>query len=332
VLDGAERVVEANPAALRLITGVTKGASWKALEQTAFAPRRLPATDWPLPDGRLLSVSSAPLEQSPGRILVLLDVTERRRLQERLNRQERLGAMGEMSAQLAHQLRTPLSSALLYVSHLGRNDLSSPQRQRFTGRLRAQLQQMEGQIRDMLLFARGGVGADEPLSLVALLQGFISGLTSELPQAEVSLYTELGESDDALILGRRDALLGVLGNLFDNAVQHGATRIEIHLSSAPMVTILFSDNGAGIAAEIRRQIFDPFFTTRPAGTGLGLAVAQSVILAHAGEIRLLDSVAQGSRFQIELPRYQPSQRQPVLERAGSAAGSEPIFRHQGVAP
>jgi len=328
VLDGEERVVEANPAALRLIDGLTKGASWKVLELAAFEAQRLPAADWTLRDGRLLSVSSCALEHSPGRILVLLDVSETRRLQEHLNRQERLGAMGEMSAQLAHQLRTPLSSALLYVSQLGRDDLSSPQRERFTGKLRSRLQHMESQIRDMLLFARGGAGAEEPLSLIELLKGFTTTLASELQQTSVSLHLDYSDAEAAQILGRSDALLGVLGNLADNAVQHGARTICIRLSGGPLLTILFSDDGSGIAPEVRHQIFDPFFTTRPAGTGLGLAVAQNVILAHGGEIHLLDSPAPGTRFQIELPRYQSCQREQLTERPLAADKVEPVSRHR----
>ncbi len=236
--------------------------------------------------------------------------------------------MGEMSAQLAHQLRTPLSSALLYVSQLGRDDLSSPQRERFTGKLRSRLQHMESQIRDMLLFARGGAGAEEPLSLVELLKGFTTTLASELQQTSVSLHLDHSDAEAAQILGRSDALLGVLGNLADNAVQHGARTICIKLSGGPLLTILFSDDGSGIAPEVRHQIFDPFFTTRPAGTGLGLAVAQNVILAHGGEIHLLDSPAPGTRFQIELPRYQSRQREQLTERPLAADKVEPVSRHR----
>ncbi|RLJ17227.1 histidine kinase [bacterium endosymbiont of Escarpia laminata] len=302
VLDGEECVQEFNPAALRLLGSINEGDDWRELRRQLFQIPQHSGDDLRLCNGRILSISSCDLEQVPGRILVMLDVTETRKLQERLNRQERLGAMGEMSAQLAHQMRTPLSSALLYTSHLSRDDLTSGQRQRFTGKLRSRLQHMERQIRDILMFARGSSEGEEIISLSELLDEFAEGIRPELNDVAVTLKIENLSAGAAVIKGRRDALLGVLSNLTDNALQQGAKRITLLLRVTDDVELLFSDNGPGVPAEIREQIFDPFFTNRAGGTGLGLAVVQNLVLSHHGEICLTDSLNGGACFQLAFPR------------------------------
>ncbi|RDH93126.1 MAG: histidine kinase [endosymbiont of Seepiophila jonesi] len=301
VLDGEECVQEFNPAARSLLGSINEGDDWRELRRQLFQIPQHSGDDLRLCNGRILSISSCDLEQAPGRILVMLDVTETRKLQERLNRQERLGAMGEMSAQLAHQMRTPLSSALLYTSHLSRDDLTSGQRQRFTGKLRSRLQHMERQIRDILMFARGSSEGEEIISLSELLGEFAEGIRPELSDVAVTLKIEDLSAGAAVIKGRRDALLGVLSNLTDNALQQGAKRITLLLRVTDDVELLFSDNGPGVPAEIREQIFDPFFTNRAGGTGLGLAVVQNLVLSHHGEIRLTDSLNGGACFQLAFP-------------------------------
>ncbi|MET0010137.1 MAG: histidine kinase dimerization/phospho-acceptor domain-containing protein, partial [Candidatus Thiodiazotropha sp. 6PLUC4] len=155
VLDGEERVREYNPAAERLLGRIKPLDQWSEIVRQRALGGVIKGNELKLLNGHLLTLSSSRLEQAPGHILVLVDITETRKLQERLNRRERLTAMGEMSAQLAHQMRTPLSSALLYVSHLANEDLNPHKRQQFTAKLRDRLQHMERQIHDILMFARG---------------------------------------------------------------------------------------------------------------------------------------------------------------------------------
>lgn len=87
--------------------------------------------------------------------MLLTDLTETRQLQEQLARHERLSALGRMVASLAHQIRTPLSAAMLYAGHLQEGVLPAKTRQRFAGRLKDRLHELEHQVRDMLVFARG---------------------------------------------------------------------------------------------------------------------------------------------------------------------------------
>jgi two-component system sensor histidine kinase FlrB len=301
VLDRNGKVREFNPAAVRLFRCIELATDWDSLLVDVSLPRQPARNELHLRDGKILSLSSSELEQVPGRILVLLDVTETRRLQQRLMQQERLSAMGQMSAQLAHQMRTPLSSALLYVSHLAKPELNQAQRERFTAKLRARLLHMERQIGDILLFARGDGSRLEALSLAALVEEFADSQALELSQAGVSLEWVNHCPSEPWILGREDALQGVLSNLTENALQHAARHILISLHRDEQIRLRFEDDGAGIPPEVRSQLFEPFFTTRSEGTGLGLAVVQNLLLSHNAEIHLMDAERAGAAFELVFP-------------------------------
>jgi two-component system sensor histidine kinase FlrB len=301
VLDGEERVREFNPAALKLFTSLNEFDAWPEVMRANVLTGDISGSELKLTNGRLLTISSSQLEQTPGRILVLLDVTETRRLQERLNRRERLTAMGEMSAQLAHQMRTPLSTALLYVSHLASNDLPPLKRHQFTAKLRDRLQHMERQIHDILLFARGGDAGESRLSLSELVRTFATSVEQGLADAEVQLLIDDQSQERAIMIGRADALQGVLNNLLENAVQQGASQVLLSLRVGSEIELDVADNGHGIPDELQQRIFDPFFTTRNAGTGLGLAVVQNLVLNHGGEISCGHSDNGGALFHLRFP-------------------------------
>jgi two-component system sensor histidine kinase FlrB len=301
VLDGEERVREFNPAAVQLLGALQELDSWSDIVRARVLGGDLSGNELRLRNGRLLTLSSSRLEQAPGRILVLLDVTETRRLQERLNRRERLSAMGEMSAQLAHQMRTPLSTALLYVSHLANEQLDRDKRQQFTAKLRERLQHMERQIHDILLFARGADAGQTRLSLGDLVAKFAINIEQEMCDSGVELVIDDQSKGKAIMVGREDALLGVLGNLLENAAQQGARQVRISLHVDSEIELDVADDGRGIPDELQQRIFDPFFTTRNSGTGLGLAVVQNLVLNHCGEISCRESDRGGALFHLRFP-------------------------------
>ena len=313
VLDGEDAIREFNPAAEQLLGRLTIGGSWNELLQQLALTGFMDGHELKLKNGRLLTLTASALEQAPGRILVLLDVTETRRLQERLDRRERLTAMGEMSAQLAHQMRTPLSTALLYTSHLATDQLDPLKRRQFTAKLRDRLQHMERQIQDILLFARGGEAGESTLLFSALLRKFLATAEQTLDIKQTRLILQDESDGQARMIGREDALLGLLNNLLENAVQHHASRIQLSLRVGSDIEFAFEDNGVGIPENLRQRIFDPFFTTRSGGTGLGLAVVQNLVLSHGGEIQLEPSVSGGACFRLRFPLTLDASN-PVPER------------------
>jgi len=304
VLDGSGLIQQFNSAAEHLFNRIELGRPWSDLYLENFQHDQVGKEQF-LQTGRLLSLTERDLNPETGKILLLLDITETRDLQERLSRRKRLSAMGEMAAQLAHQIRTPLSSALLYTSHLSNYDLSQEKRKHFCECIRGGLQLMERQISDMLAFARGGQYSPELFGLSPLLEEMAQILEPALNKADVRFNLVDHTSGHCMLSGNRDALQGALMNIATNSMQHGGTGISLNVelmqSGHQSVKLLISDNGPGVPGEIQDQIFDPFFTTGSSGTGLGLAVVQSVVLGHNGSISLLTDYSDGACFQIELP-------------------------------
>lgn len=159
VLDSAGRVSEANPAARQMFAQPVITESWPALMQARLLATETPG-EWQL-DARRLAIVESPLDSAGGRILLIHDVTAAHGLKADLERHQRLAAMGEMAASLAHQLRTPLATALLYSANLGQPQLADDARRRFADKATAQLKRLERLIQEVLLFARGeSIGRD----------------------------------------------------------------------------------------------------------------------------------------------------------------------------
>ena len=320
LVDQRDRVDRFNPAAEQLFPGLAWGRRWSEIKDEVVASEPSPG-DWQLHDGRRVSVSQRPLNDR-GRILVVVDTTDQRRMQERVERQDRLSAMGEMAAQLAHQVRTPLSTSVLYAGQLAKGNLSEQQRQQFGGKLLEGLRHTESLVRDMLAFSRGGNFSSSPIVIGDALDTAIATLQPRLRQMEAMLELDLDSAAATPIAGNRDALAGAFSNLIDNALNHGGPRVGIRIGLAIVdgasLQLCFEDDGPGIDPAALPRIFDPFFTTRERGTGLGLAVVQAVILEHGGSVRAMQSKKGGACFEIRLPilgspaRQQSTSRKQVL--------------------
>jgi two-component system sensor histidine kinase FlrB len=304
VLDGSGSVQDCNPAALGLLGEPLLGESWREVVRREFAPRWDDGHDITLRNGRCVNISTQALVGEPGQIVLINDVTETRELQAALNRYRRLSAKGEMAASLAHQIRTPLSSAVLYLSNLSRGQLDEATRQRFTRKALTRLRHLEQLVDDMLVFARGGSFDAADITVRPLLEGLAEELHAQMRANDFQLEV-INQATEAVIHGNRDALLSVLQNLATNAVEAcgkgGKLVVTARVTSRASLEITCADNGPGIASEIREKIFEPFVTTRAQGTGLGLAVARVVIQAHGGNIRVASNEPKGTVFLIELP-------------------------------
>lgn len=303
LVDRRDRVDRFNPTAEQLFPGLAWGRRWSEVKSEVVAAEPAPG-DWQLHDGRRVNVSQRPLNDR-GRILVVVDTTDQRRLQERVERQDRLSAMGEMAAQLAHQIRTPLSTSVLYAGQLAKGTLNESQRQQFSEKLLDGLRHTEALVRDMLAFSRGGNFTATPMQLDEALHMAIAALQPRLREMRAGLHLRLESADCRRIVGNVDALAGAFTNLIDNALNHGGEGVSITITACceneESLLLNFEDDGPGIDPPLMPRIFDPFFTTRERGTGLGLAVVQAVVLEHGGSIRATDSSAGGARFEIQLP-------------------------------
>jgi len=303
VIDNEGKVQEHNSAAELLLGQPLLGLPWAEIIQRSFAPRSDDGHDISLVDGRKVNISTCPLGSEPGQILLITDVTEIRYLQDRMGQQQRLAAMGKMAASLAHQIRTPLSSALLYVSNLKRQVLSDEDRFTLTEKMTSRLRHLEQLIEDMLMYSREGKVGEEYFTSQDLLDELYQGLEPQLEITKTRFIT-VNNKRDLIIHGNRQMLLSALTNLAMNAMQamkeNGKIEVEVTKIDND-VCISLKDNGPGISSELQEQIFDPFYTTRTQGTGLGLAVVQAVAKAHGGDVKLESTKNKGCVFNVTLP-------------------------------
>ncbi|SFM16912.1 sensor histidine kinase [Marinobacter zhejiangensis] len=301
VLDSQGVVTQSNPAAVGLLGEPLEGERWVNIIQRCFAPRRDDGHEVSLRDGRRVSIEIRTMENQPGQLILLTDLTETRQLQSQLAHAQRLSAMGKMVASLAHQIRTPLSAAILYGGHLCQDDLDSELRQRCATRLMSRLTHLEQQVRDMLIFARGETRLAEELSTRSLVQGLraaIEGLNLH-SGVVVSLNAEIPEH---YLLCNRDALVGACSNLVNNSIEAGAEKVDVTLSTdGDQLNIQVADNGPGFSASQAAQLMEAFYTTKSHGTGLGLAVVQAVVKAHQGTFSLQAPETGGACATISLP-------------------------------
>ena len=307
VIDGHGLVREANPAAIDLLGSPLEGELWRHVIARCFAPREDDGHEISLKNGRRLSISTRSLDAEPGQLVLLNDLTETRHLQYQLARHERLSSLGRMVASLAHQIRTPLSAALLYASHLTEQQLPVETQQRFAGRLKERLHELEHQVRDMLVFARGELPLTDRLTPDALMQSLQAAALTHVQDLPIRWQCD---SHAGELLCNRDTLVGALLNLIENAIQAsaGEARLKVHCyTRGNTLRVCVSDSGSGIEPTVLARLGEPFFTTKVTGTGLGLTVVKAVARAHQGELTLRSRVRRGTCAQVSLPLFSAAQ-------------------------
>jgi two-component system sensor histidine kinase FlrB len=231
---------------------------------------------------------------------------ETERLREQAERNARLTAMGEMAAQLAHQLRTPLAAALLYAGNLENPELPEASRLSIAQKTVGRLKHLERLIQDMLLFARGEVLGREAFAVEDLLNE-LAHTFEPLARARGVEFVLLPAPPELGLTGNRKAIAGALTNLLENALQAVLAGARGRVSLGVAATgerLAFSvrDNGRGMAADVVARLFEPFYTTRTEGTGLGLAIARGVARAHGGGIDVTSEPGVGTVFVLTVSR------------------------------
>jgi two-component system sensor histidine kinase FlrB len=303
VVDGAGRVRDANPVALALLGEPLAGELWRAVIARAFAPRHDDGHEVSLRDGRRLSIAIRSLDGEPGQLVLLNDLTETRHLQDELARHERLSALGRTMASLAHQIRTPLTAALLYASHLEEGGLALAQQQRFASRLKERLHELENQVRDMLVFARGELPLADRLTPSTLFTALREAATPHLGDCPVRWQLD---AQGGLLACNRDMLVGAALNLIHNALQAMAGgrpgRLKVHLYRRDgELRLAISDSGPGIPLAVQQRLGEPFLSTKTTGTGLGLPVALAMAKAHGGRLTVRSRPGRGTVVTFVLP-------------------------------
>ena len=254
---------------------------------------------------RKITASSSVLRNGEGQrigaVVVLKDVSERDRLMGQVMRADRLAALGELTAGIAHEIRNPLTSIRGFMQYLSENNTVDEWRE-YAPLIIRQVDNLNHIIEGLLVFGRPWPPRIARVQLNQLVEE-MAFLTKGKSRARIEL--DLGE-DVPVIDADGEALKQVLLNLFINALQAmsdedaGVVTVTTRLKDQ-QVMIAVKDNGIGLPEKFKAKVFEPFFSTKPAGTGLGLAMVLRIVDAHQGTITFESKEGIGTTVVVLLP-------------------------------
>jgi two-component system NtrC family sensor kinase len=253
-----------------------------------------------------LAASRLPEADPPSALLVGRDMTQERELRLRLMESDRLAAVGELVAGVAHEVNNPLSSISAFAQLLLRDAaLTAPQRESIEV-IRAETMRASQVVKDLLAFARRSEPQNAPLDLNGVVGRTLRMRQYQFNEASVRVEPELA-ADLPSVMGDARQLQQVCLNLLTNAVQAmspggGVLRVRTYQAN-DHVRLEVQDTGPGIPVDARVHIFEPFFTTKKEGegTGLGLSVSYGIVTTHHGTIEVAATGPAGTTFRVTLP-------------------------------
>ena len=229
---------------------------------------------------------------------------ERDRLEEHVRRSERLSALGQLVAGVAHEVRNPLTSVRGYIQFwqtLTDNFRDHPSFKIVFN----QIDRLDQLIEKLLNFSRPDLSYKNPENLNDLLQETLALFGQELTQNNIDLDLKLDDKLPPVLINRgqiQQVLLNLLSNARDAMPNGGHLQITTAMTSNQCgLCLTISDNGSGIPEGLRTKIFDPFFTTKPQGTGLGLSISHEIVQFHDGELNLTSHPGEGTTATMFLP-------------------------------
>jgi len=266
---------------------------------------------------RFIRTNAAPLCSAGGErigaLMIFNDITQLRLLQEKARRQDRLTALGELAAGVAHEMRNPLTTIRGYIQILP-TEIGDPEfQQEFLTEVLKEIDRVTALTDNLLDFSKP-ISANVQSTIIDDVVGEVVGqVIEQAQQKDVKIATQL-YSDDARVLADRNrvkqVILNLLLNAFDAVSQGGSVRItsgrEAGAGSpdgSPYYSLCVQDDGKGIPESLLTRLFDPFFTTKEKGTGLGLSLSNRIVQEHGGLIQVSSQVGAGTRFTVLLPLH-----------------------------
>jgi len=253
-----------------------------------------------------------------GSLLIVKDMTRIRHLEIEAQRNQRLRAMGEMAAGIAHEIRNPLGSIELFASLLKKDVEADEEKFKLVEHIRSGVKNMDRIISTLLLYAKSPRPSRQKCDIHQLLDTLLTGSTDIVIPDNIKIFRNF-EDNTARANGDQELLKQVFSNLIRNAVQampHGGElKLTTKKVSAPsnlsevgndhrqFITITVSDTGHGIPPDHLVKIFNPFFSTKDKGTGLGLSISHNIIKAHQGTIDAESEKGKLTTFIVKLPSW-----------------------------
>jgi len=252
-----------------------------------------------------------------GRILILRDLGEVKRLEEEIRRKEKLAALGSLSAGVAHEIRNPLSSIKGLAAYFGSKFASGSEDRQAADVMVHEVERLNRVVSELLDFARPSELNRRSADLNHLLDHSVRLIRQDAALKQVDIRLIKPESPPPVFLDP-DRFSQCLLNLYLNAIDAmdsgGVLRIKAYIDGQRGLIVQVSDSGGGISADDLAKIFDPYYTTKSTGTGLGLAVVHKIVEAHRGRIDVQSSPNKGTTFTIFIP-YEET----AMHRTPSAA-------------
>jgi len=261
-----------------------------------------------------LEIFASPLrsrEQSAiGTVFVFRDITVVEKLEEMSKRKEKFAAMGEMAANIAHEIRNPLGSIELFASLLMK-ELKEKRHRELMAHIIASVKQVDNKIANICLFTKNQLAQVELVEIRTLLEETLDFVEPLFIQGNIRISFTT-DAERAYVLGEAEMLKQVFLNIILNAYQAmpdgGNLSIEMRARKGeetqgqrlPFVEIVFSDDGIGIPRENLPKIFDPFFSTKEGTAGLGLTIVHNIVDMHKGSVNV-ESNESGTVFTVLLP-------------------------------
>lgn len=277
-------------------------------------------------NGRTLEIFCSPFKSPVGSVIgnvfVLRDMTRIEKLEEMAKRTEKFAAMGEMAANIAHEVRNPLGSIELFASLLLKNLTEAKDRERVL-QIISSVKNVDNKISNLLLFTRRQSPQMKVIRLHQIMKEVIDFSEQIIEQAGVEVLVHMAQ-DDILISADAEMIKQVFLNIILNAQQAmpdgGKLFIMTRLTPKSLLEtrekiaeIIFQDAGPGIPSTDISRIFDPFFSTKEGGSGLGLAIVHNILSEHNGSIFVENAPGGGMIVNVGLPAVQDSET--VMENA-----------------
>jgi len=230
------------------------------------------------------------------------------RIEEQLRRAERLSALGELSAVLAHEIRNPLASIRGTAEILMEEGVPAESRGEFLEILVKESDRLNRVVEDFLKMARPEPGNRTECDLNEELKNMTTLLSAQARASKVEL--ELRTSPLPQVMGDGEKLRQAFLNIMLNGIQASPEGGRVVISTREdaargLVEVSFTDSGPGIVPEALDKLFEPFFTTKGSGTGLGLSITRKIIEGHGGSVEVTSTPGQGATFTVTLPAAQP---------------------------
>lgn len=254
--------------------------------------------------GGTFLASSSPIFDITGEFIgsvhVVRDVTELQHLREKLITAEKMAALGEVAAKVAHEIRNPLVSVGGFAKRLEKKLYGNLKE--YAEIIVREVERLEHILREILGFVKEARLAREKTDLAALAEEVVKLMQSDMEDRGINLVREYGEPLEVFIDPHRvkEAIVNILTNAIQSLVGSGSIHIRTYASGSSAV-IEIEDTGKGIPEDEMPNIFNPFYTTKSSGTGLGLAITNRIVQEHNGRIEVDSAVDRGTVFRVFIP-------------------------------